>query len=43
MLRLKRGARARLIADALADGFTPQELRTLAEAVPLLQRLAEKI
>ncbi|GAA1984431.1 MarR family winged helix-turn-helix transcriptional regulator [Catenulispora subtropica] len=43
MLRLKRSARARLIADALADGFTAEELRTLAEAAPLIQRLAEKI
>jgi DNA-binding MarR family transcriptional regulator len=43
MLRLKRSARARLIADALGDGFTDDELRTLAEAVPLIQRLAEKI
>ncbi|NUP52934.1 MAG: MarR family transcriptional regulator [Catenulispora sp.] len=43
MLRLKRSARARLIADALSDGFTPAELRTLAAAAPLIQRLAEKI
>jgi len=43
MLRLKRSARARLIADALSDGFTPAELRTLAAAAPLIQRLAAKI
>lgn len=43
MLRLKRSARARLIADGLSDGFTDDELRTLAAAVPLIQRLAEKI
>ena len=43
MLRLKRGARARVIADRLADGFTAEELAMLAAAAPLLQRLAEKI
>ncbi|NUR63211.1 MAG: MarR family transcriptional regulator [Catenulispora sp.] len=43
MVRLKRSARARLIADALSDGFTAEELRTLAAAGPLIQRLAEKI
>ncbi|MFD0634567.1 MarR family winged helix-turn-helix transcriptional regulator [Catenulispora yoronensis] len=42
-LRLKRSARARLIADALSDGFTAEELRALAAAAPLIQRLAEKI
>ena len=43
MLRLKRSARARVIADGLADGFSEEELRTLAAAAPLIQRLAEKI
>jgi len=43
MLRRKRSARAHLIADALADGFTADELQTLADAAPLIQRLAEKI
>lgn len=42
-LRLKRSARASAIAAGLADGFTDQELRTLAAAAPLIQRLAEKI
>jgi len=42
-LRLKRGARAAAIAAGLADGFTDEELRTLAAAAPLIQRLAEKI
>jgi DNA-binding MarR family transcriptional regulator len=43
MLRLKRSARARVIADGLDDGFTAEELATLAAAAPLIQRLAEKI
>ncbi|MEY9863849.1 DNA-binding MarR family transcriptional regulator [Catenulispora sp. GAS73] len=42
-LRLKRSARAAAIAAGLADGFTDEELRTLADAAPLIQRLAEKI
>ncbi|MEZ0114315.1 DNA-binding MarR family transcriptional regulator [Catenulispora sp. EB89] len=42
-LRLKRGARAAAIAAGLADGFTDEELRILADAAPLIQRLAEKI
>ena len=42
-LRLKRSARASAIAAGLADGFTDEELRTLAAAAPLIQRLAEKI
>ncbi|WP_194919670.1 MarR family winged helix-turn-helix transcriptional regulator [Catenulispora rubra] len=42
-LRLKRSARAAAIAAGLADGFTDEELRTLAAAAPLIQRLAEKI
>jgi DNA-binding MarR family transcriptional regulator len=43
MLRLKRGARAHVIAVGLGTGFTEEELATLAAAAPLIQRLAEKI
>ena len=43
MLRLKRSARAHVIAGGLADGFSPEELRTLAAAAPLIERLAEQI
>jgi DNA-binding MarR family transcriptional regulator len=43
MLRLKRSARTRVIAKGLASGFTAEELRTLAAAAPLMQRLAEGI
>jgi DNA-binding MarR family transcriptional regulator len=43
VLRLKRGARARVIAAGLASDFSAEELQTLAAAAPLIQRLAEKI
>jgi len=43
MLRLKRSARARVIAAGLASEFTEEELRILSAAAPLIQRLAEKI
>jgi DNA-binding MarR family transcriptional regulator len=43
MLRLKRSARARVIAAGLASDFTEEELRTLTAAAPLIERLAEKI
>ena len=43
MLRLKRSARARVIAAGLASEFTEEELRTLTAAAPLILRLAEKI
>jgi DNA-binding MarR family transcriptional regulator len=43
MLRLKRSARARVIAAGLANEFTEEELRTLTAAAPLILRLAEKI
>jgi DNA-binding MarR family transcriptional regulator len=43
MLRLKRSARAHVIAAGLANEFTEEELRILAAAAPLIQRLAEKI
>ncbi|QMU79848.1 MarR family transcriptional regulator [Streptacidiphilus sp. PB12-B1b] len=39
----KRSARTELIAQALADGFTPKELEQLAAAAPLLERLAQRI
>lgn len=43
MLRRKRSARARVIAEGLASGFTDEELATLTAAAPLITRLAEKI
>lgn len=43
LLRHKRGARARVIAAGLGSGFSDEELRTLAAAAPLIQRLAENI
>jgi DNA-binding MarR family transcriptional regulator len=43
VLRLKRSARAHVIAAGLAEGFSAEELRTLAAAAPLIERLAEKI
>ena len=39
----KRQTRAAQIAEALSTGFTPAELRTLREAAPLLERLAESL
>ncbi|WP_427919238.1 MarR family winged helix-turn-helix transcriptional regulator [Streptomyces sp. cg40] len=43
-LRNKRNARAELIGRALTGGtFTPAELKQLAAAAPLLERLAQKI
>jgi DNA-binding MarR family transcriptional regulator len=39
----KRGARTSMIAAALGDGFSPDELNRLMAAVPLLERLAEKL
>ncbi|MFC1419037.1 MarR family winged helix-turn-helix transcriptional regulator [Streptacidiphilus cavernicola] len=39
----KRNARAELFARALGDTFTPEELRQLATAAPLLERLAQNI
>jgi DNA-binding MarR family transcriptional regulator len=43
VLQEKRSARADLLAHALADGFTPDDLAHLAAAAPLLRRLAEHI
>jgi DNA-binding MarR family transcriptional regulator len=41
VLRDRRAARAEQLAAALASGFSPDELGTLAEAAPLLERLAQ--
>jgi DNA-binding MarR family transcriptional regulator len=38
-----RTAKTERLAQALATGFTPAEVDRLAAAVPLLQRLAERI
>jgi len=43
LLRNKRGARTEQLAQALSAGFTPAELRQLAAAAPLLERLAQSI
>ena len=43
VLRDKRSARVAQLAQALADGFTPAELRQLHAAAPLLERLAQSI
>ena len=43
LLRDKRDARTELLAKALADGFTRQELDQLMTAAPLLERLAQCI
>jgi DNA-binding MarR family transcriptional regulator len=43
LLRNKRGARTGQLAQALSAGFTPAELRQLAAAAPLLERLAQSI
>ncbi|HWG63728.1 MAG TPA: MarR family transcriptional regulator [Streptosporangiaceae bacterium] len=39
----KRSARHRLMAKALANGFTQPEIETLMAAAPLIQRLGESI
>ena len=39
----KRNARTELIARALASELTPAEVRRLAAAVPLIERVAQKI
>lgn len=41
MLRSRRDARAQALARALSAGFTPSELRRLAAAAPLIERLAQ--
>jgi DNA-binding MarR family transcriptional regulator len=43
MLRRKRDARARQLADALDQRFTAAEREALAAAAPLIARLAESI
>jgi DNA-binding MarR family transcriptional regulator len=43
LLRDKRNARTEQLARALSAGFTPAEIQLLAEATPLLERLAESI
>lgn len=42
-LRSRRGARTEKLAHALSTGFTTAELKTLAAAAPLLERLAQNI
>ena len=39
----RRNARTRTLAEALSDGFTDDELAQLMSAVPLLERLAQKL
>ncbi|WP_329257268.1 MarR family transcriptional regulator [Actinoallomurus sp. NBC_01490] len=43
LLRDKRTARIQQIAQVLAAEFTPEELRRLMAAVPLIERLAQSI
>ena len=43
ILQDKRNARTRQLAEALSARFTPDEIRLLAEAAPLLGRLAQSI
>lgn len=43
VLRHKRDARTRQLADALDAGFTPAELDALRAAAPLVQRLADQL
>jgi DNA-binding MarR family transcriptional regulator len=43
MLRDKRNARTERLAKALSSGFSPEELRLLMAAAPLLERLAQSI
>ena len=43
LLRNRRGARTEQMAQALSAGFTAAELRQLAAAAPLLERLAQSI
>jgi DNA-binding MarR family transcriptional regulator len=42
-LRTRRSARTEALAQALATGFTPDELRRLQAAAPLLERLAQQL
>jgi DNA-binding MarR family transcriptional regulator len=43
VLRNRRSARTERLRQALADGFTPDELVQLMGVAPLLERLAQKI
>jgi DNA-binding MarR family transcriptional regulator len=43
VLRSRRNARVEQLATALDTDFTPAELRQLAAAAPLLERLAQSI
>ncbi|HEV3359152.1 MAG TPA: MarR family transcriptional regulator [Pseudonocardiaceae bacterium] len=43
VLRHKRNAKARRLANALGKGFTPAELDTLHDAATLLERLADQL
>jgi DNA-binding MarR family transcriptional regulator len=43
VLRTRRDARVQRLAGALSARFTPAELRQLADAAPLLERLAQSI
>jgi DNA-binding MarR family transcriptional regulator len=43
VLQGKRNARNEQLAKALSANFTPGEIRLLAEAAPLLERLAQNI
>ncbi len=43
VLQDKRNARAQQLAQALSARFTPDEIRQLAAAAPLLERLAQSI
>jgi DNA-binding MarR family transcriptional regulator len=43
ILQDKRNARTDQLAQALSAGFTPDEIRQLAVAAPLLERLAQTI
>jgi len=43
VLRQKRDARGRQLAAALAEEFTPDELRTLREAAVLIERLSYRL
>jgi DNA-binding MarR family transcriptional regulator len=43
VLRHRRSRRTQELADALAEGFSADELATLLAAAPLLERLAERL
>jgi DNA-binding MarR family transcriptional regulator len=43
LLRTRRSARAKALAQALASGFTQAELEKLMTAAPLIERLADNL